>query len=186
MKAHLLTCSAAMALTLYTSPSALAMQAPDTPAGATQRNPQPSLSEELVYLRDRMAVQTLRLDEAEQLLKRQQRLIELQEQKIVELERQFGVVSEQANAAAAAQRTSSQPQQVAQTSNAGVAGVYTVRRNDTLWSIARRNKVNVNTLIRENGLSSPDKQLLQPRIDGRLRSTQSSGIYPARHALYKS
>jgi len=145
MKLEYLTYSAAAALAVGFSSSAMAAdQTPDTPAAATAHNPAPSLSEELVYLRDRMAVQALRLDEAEQMLQRQQKLMDLQNQKIAALEKSLG---ETARLAAALQQ--------GRTYVASAGGDYSVRRGDTLARIARSNNTTVAALARANNLRTP-------------------------------
>lgn len=84
MKKHI-TCSAiALAAAAFCPPMGVLAQSDTVIA------PTPSMAEDLVYLRDRMALQSKRLDETEEALARQQTLIDLQEQKIAELERQLG------------------------------------------------------------------------------------------------
>ena len=126
-----------------------ASQTPDTPA-ATMIAPQPTLTEEIVYMRDQMAAQALRLDQAEQSIERAQQLISLQEQKIAQLEAEL----------AAARTTQTALVEAAQlgsfnTAALGTGGVYTVQRGDTLGAIARRNGSTVRQLASANNIRSP-------------------------------
>ena len=99
----------------------------DNAAADTQIAPQPTLNEDLVYLRDMLAVQTLRMDEAEQLLERQDELIRKQDEQIQLLK----------SALSASRGVASAPV---------ATGEYVVRRGDTMNAIARRFKVPLSTL----------------------------------------
>ena len=140
MKAKLLCSNAVVALISGFAPAhfALAMQTPDAPAG-TVYMPEPTIEEEFVYLRDVIAAQALRLDQTEQMLSKQSDVINAQSQKIAELENMLAVLHETAAAPSLA---------------AGEA-FYTVRRGDTLTSIARRLGTSVDALAAANDLRPP-------------------------------
>ena len=105
MKSTLFTCSAIVALAGAAGPAfAVDDQTPSEAAG-TRYNPEPSVAEELVYLRDIIALQTLRLDEAEQALKQQKDLIERQSSKIDALERSLTATQQMARASGGASAT---------------------------------------------------------------------------------
>lgn len=138
MKSGLLGFTALAALAV--GGTAAADQAPSAPAGETAP-PQPSLQEELVYLRDIIALQTLRLDEAEQALSRQTKALEAQDKKIADLERALTDQSARPRGAALA--------------SADGSGGYTVKYGDTLAVIARRQGVSFAELAAANRLKSP-------------------------------
>ena len=141
MKSSLLTYSAAFAL-VAAAPALAEDQTPAAPAG-TQFAPAPTVQEELVYLRDIIALQTLRLDEAEQTLSRQNALIEAQAAKIDQLEQTvLATRAAQQNLAAAA-------------SLQLPGGVYVVKSGDTLGNIARDHNTSISALASANNLSSP-------------------------------
>lgn len=139
MKASLLAGAAALAS--FASPYAAALaqgdQASAAPAGE-RFAPAPSVAEELVYLRDIIALQTLRLDEAEQTLNRQTRLIETQQQQIEALQGMVRSLSTGVPAVATAP-----------------AGGYVVKAGDTLTSIAQRRGVSVAAIAGANDLAAP-------------------------------
>jgi len=138
MKTRLLCCAGAIAIT--TAPAfAQDERTPDTPAGETAINPEPSLEEELVYLRDQMALQTLRLDEAEQVLTQQTEVIQAQAAMLAELQRVVAGIRANANFASAPQ-----------------GGVYTVKRGDTLFAIARRYGATIREIARANNIDASD------------------------------
>ncbi len=141
MKRNWLFSSAAIAAVSTISSSAFAQvtQTPDTPAAATAHATEMTVEEELVYLRDAMAVQALRLDEAEQMLSKQGKLIEQQSRIIADL--QFRT---QQNTALAARNAPSITGQS-----------YQVVKNDTLYKIANKAGVSVSELARSNNLKSP-------------------------------
>ena len=124
-------------------------QTPDTPA-ATIMAPTPTLTEEIVYMRDQMAAQALRLDQAEQSIERQQKLIDLQEQKIAQLEAELAAARTTQTALVEAAQTGS-----FNTAALGMGGVYVVKKGDTLGTIARRNGSTVRQLARANNIRSP-------------------------------
>lgn len=136
MKSRLLTYSAVVAIAVATSPAARADdQTPTAPAG-TEYAPAPTVEEELVYLRDIIALQTLRLDEAEQTLARQNALIEAQAKKLASFERTLAAVQDGRAYAAA-------------------DGFYTVKSGDTLGEIATAHDTTVGQLAAANNLRSP-------------------------------
>lgn len=112
-------------------------QASDRPAGAIAQAPKQSVEQEIAYLRELIATQTLRLDEAEQILKKQNAVIESQESKITKLE-----------AALAAPPLA---RQAATT----VGNMYVVRSGDSLSRIARVQGVPMAALAAANDLRSP-------------------------------
>jgi LysM repeat protein len=124
MKSHLFGLAAIAALA-SASPADAQGTAPDT---------ERSIADEIRYLRDIIALQTMRLDEAEQTLQRQTKEIEAQRRKIRALEQTY--------AGSGYERT------------ADMAGSYTVLAGDTLYSIARRHGVEPATLADANGVKS--------------------------------
>lgn len=127
--------------------AAAADQAPATPTPAGQSAaPQPTVQEELVYLRDIIALQTLRLDEAEQALARQTKALNDQQKRIAELER--ALANGQGRAVLAAD----------------MKGDYTVRSGDTLGLIAQRHGVSLSDLAAANGLKSPYRIAVGQRL----------------------
>ncbi|WDI31500.1 LysM peptidoglycan-binding domain-containing protein [Hyphococcus flavus] len=141
MKVKLLCNAAAIVFAGTVAGSAYANQDPsvsDTPAGGTQILPKPSVEEDLVYLKDIVALQTIRLDEAEELIEKQNALIEAQAQQLQAL-----------NAAMTAMGQS--PAMAA----AGMGGSYRVQSGDTLSAIARRNNTTVAALAEANNLRAP-------------------------------
>ncbi|MEL7489949.1 MAG: LysM peptidoglycan-binding domain-containing protein [Pseudomonadota bacterium] len=123
-------------------------QAPDRPA-ATALAPTPTIQEDIVYLRDVIAVQTLRLDEAEQNLVRQGKLIELQEEKISILEAELNAAR-----ATLGERAVSLDDAALRRVDAEVRGkdVHVVKSGDTLYSIARSMGVSVDRLASTNNI----------------------------------
>ncbi|WP_411818521.1 LysM peptidoglycan-binding domain-containing protein [Hyphococcus sp. DH-69] len=138
MKTKLLRYSAAAVFAAAMSGPALADQNPavtDTPAG-TKIMPKPTMGEDLVYLKDIVALQTIRLDEAEELIKRQNALLEAQAQQIQMLQQTVASISQgQAYASA--------------------GGTYKVKSGDTLSAIARRNNTTIRKLAEANDLKAP-------------------------------
>ena len=120
------------------------LYAEESASQETARAPQPSPAEELVFLRDRMAVQGLRLDQAEQAISRQNKLIDLQEQKIQQLEKELGI-----------QRARSAKRQAAPNFASESSGIYVVKKNDNLFRIALRHDLTTTALARMNGIKSP-------------------------------
>lgn len=137
MKSRYLVFTAAIAIAGATSPIVLAAdQTPSEPAG-TRYAPAPTVLEELVYLRDIIALQTLRLDEAEEKISRQETVIQAQQVRIDTLERAYVAAG-------------ASPQTVA-----AMGGVHVVRSGDTLYSIARRYSATVAALAAANKLRAP-------------------------------
>ena len=132
---------------------AAAIQTPDTPA-ATQIAPTPTMMEEIVYLRDQMAAQALRLDQAEQSISRQQRLIDLQDSKIEQLEAELSVARSTAEAATQTLAKAARNGSI-NVADLPIAGAYRVKSGDTLGAIARRSGTTVGTLARLNNIRSP-------------------------------
>ena len=129
----------------------------DRPAASTEMMPEPTLTEQMVYLRDAMALATLRLDEAEQTLARQSQLIELQNARIADLERQLGAAQSAIASAAAGRRGSLA---------AAPYGMrdYRVVRGDSLSKIAQQNRTTVRALAQANNLRAPYRLDIGQRI----------------------
>ncbi|MHA7873407.1 MAG: LysM peptidoglycan-binding domain-containing protein, partial [Hyphococcus sp.] len=108
----------------------------------TKIAPTPTLEEELVYMRDVMAVQTLRLDEAEQALERQSDLIDAQARQIAELQQMVNASQQMLASLGAAP-------------SVRLAGGHEVTRGDTLSQIARRYNTTVAALAEANDLAPP-------------------------------
>ena len=145
MKSILLNSAATAVFACAFTPAVLAAdQVSDQPAG-TVYNPTPSIEEELVYLRDVIALQTIRLDEAEETLQRQNALIEAQAN-------QLNIQTGQINALVA---TVSQIQSNPNATVAQFGGQYRVQAGDTLGKIARQTGTSINALAAANGLRSP-------------------------------
>lgn len=143
MKPHLLRYSAAAVLAAaLTHPAFADDQDPgvrDTPAGAaTAMLPTPSIQEDLVYLKDIVALQTIRLDEAEELIAKQAALIEAQARQLEALNRTVVAMNGRAPQYAAADPSG-----------------YTIKSGDTLSSIARRNNTTIRALADANNLRPP-------------------------------
>lgn len=137
MKRKLIYQCALAALTGVAAPAAYAQDpVSDVPAG-TAYNPAPTLEEDLVYLRDRVALQTLRLDETEEMLAEQNKIIRAQAEQIERME----TVLQRLAGAAAVQHAA--------------AGDYSVERGDTLSAIARRFDTTVGDLASANNLRPP-------------------------------
>jgi len=144
-KSELMICCAAAAFTMGGASALAADQASSEPAGETQLAPQPTIEEELVYLRDRLAIQTIRLDQAEQNLTQQSELIDAQSRQIAELQ-QMVSASQQMLASLGAGPAPAGPR---------LAGDYRVESGDTLSQIARRNNTTIAALAEANDLSPP-------------------------------
>ncbi len=142
MKPHLLRCCAAAVLATALTNTAYAEQDPavtDTPAGSdTAMMPKPTIEEDLVYLKDIVALQTLRLDEAEELIARQAALIDAQAKQINALSQTVTAMNDGAA-----------PRYASATSE------YQVKSGDTLSSIARRNNTTVRAIAEANNLRPP-------------------------------
>ncbi len=153
-KSRLMTYCAAAALGAAHAPVAIAAdQTPDAPAG-TQFAPVPTVQEEIVYMRDIIAVQTLRLDQAEQGLSRQSELIDAQARQIAELQ-QMVTASQQMMAslgAAAAAPTI-------------MADGYRVEGGDTLSLIARKHNTTIAVLASANDLKPPYRLSVGQRLN---------------------
>lgn len=141
MKPYLLRCSAAAVLAAALTNTAYADQDPgvtDTPAGsATVMAPKPTVEEDLVYLKDIVALQTLRLDEAEELISKQADLIDAQMRELNALRQTVTAMGANVQNFAAA------------------GGTYEVRSGDTLSAIARRNNTTVRAIAQANNLRAP-------------------------------
>ncbi len=144
MKSTLLACSAAVAIAAGAPPALANDQATGDPAGV-KAAPKPSIEEELVYLRDIIALQTLRLDEAEQALARQTKALESQQQKISELERALG-----------ATQLALKEQGAAIFAVNGTDG-YVIKRGDTLGEIAAKYGTTAKALAAANNISRPER-----------------------------
>ncbi|MEO0398077.1 MAG: LysM peptidoglycan-binding domain-containing protein [Pseudomonadota bacterium] len=123
-----------------------ANQASDTAAGV-EYAPKPTPEEEFVYLRDIVSLQALRLDQAEQTLKKQNALIEAQAAKIEQLEASLGDVRRMAASGAPVP-----------------AGVHVVQQGDSLSRIAQRYGTNIGALARRNNLKAPYRLSVGQRI----------------------
>ncbi len=146
MNSRLLLVTAAIAIAGATSNVSRADdQTPSEPAG-TRYAPAPTVAEELVYLRDIIALQTLRLDEAEEKIARQDQVIQTQQMRIDTLERAYAAAGQGGQSFAA------------------MGGVHVVRGGDTLYSIARRYGSNVNALATANNLRAPYSLSVGQRI----------------------
>ncbi|NWG70093.1 MAG: LysM peptidoglycan-binding domain-containing protein [Parvularculaceae bacterium] len=141
MKSKLLGMTALAAVVAAPMAALGADQATATPAAAAPQKP--SIEEELVYLRDIIALQTLRLDEAEQALARQTKLLEDQQKKIAMLEGALkgAIASIDARGATLAA--------------ADMSGGYVVKSGDTLGALATRFSVSVADLAAANNLRAP-------------------------------
>ena len=143
MKPHLLRYCAVAVLAAALTNTAYAEQDPavtDTPAGSdTAMMPKPTIQEDLVYLKDIVALQTLRLDEAEELIAKQAALIEAQAQQINALSRTVTAMND-----GAAPRYA-----------AAAETAYQVKSGDTLTSIARSNNTTVRAIAEANNLRPP-------------------------------
>lgn len=138
MKTKLLRYSAAAVFAVVFSSPAFADQNPavtDAPAG-TKIMPKPTMEEDLVYLKDVVALQTLRLDEAEELIERQNALLEAQMQQIQMLTQTVASISQNQTFAA-------------------VASEYKIESGDTLSSIARKHNTTIRELASANNLKAP-------------------------------
>lgn len=132
--------AAAAASTALTLASSLALaQTSDAPAGETRLAPKPALEEEFVRLRDMMAVQSMRLEEAEQTIKRLNEIANQQAARIGSLETELGVKRTASIAPTAASRN----------------GVHVVQAGETFYRIALNNGVSVERLMRENKIKTP-------------------------------
>lgn len=142
MKQNLLRCSAAAVLALALTNNAVAEQDPavtDTPAGTkTAMMPKPSVAEDLVYLKDVVALQTIRLDQAEELIAQQAALIEAQAQQLRALNQTVVAMGAQPNVYASA-----------------APGDYKVKSGDTLTSIARAHNTSIRAIADANNMKAP-------------------------------
>jgi LysM repeat protein len=151
-KTDLMAYSAIVALSAAITPVAIAAdQAPDEPAG-TKYAPTPTVQEELVYMRDVIALQTLRLDQAEQGLARQSELIEMQASQIAKLQ-QMATASQQMMASMGAAAPTM------------MAGGYRVKSGDTLSQIARRHNTTISAIASANNLKSPYRLSIGQRLN---------------------
>jgi len=143
MKLNLLRCSAAAALAVALTNTAYAEQDPavtDTPAGSkTAIMPKPTVAEDLVYLKDIVALQTIRLDQAEELIAKQAALIEAQAQQLQALNQTVVAMGAQPQIYAAA----SSP------------GEYKVKSGDTLTSIANDHNTTIRAIADANNMKAP-------------------------------
>ena len=159
MKLDLLSGVAAMSVVAGIAPAALAQDQAGA-GGQTAMSPSPTLQEELVYLRDRMSLQSDRLEQAEKLLQRQQTLIELQEAKIAQLERKLDDTTRLASALQQGRSYAA----TSTSSSGGAGGEYRVRRGDNLSRIAQRNNTTVRALAQANNLRSPYRLQIGQRL----------------------
>lgn len=104
----------------------------------TRMAPAPTLEEELVRVRDMMAVQSMRLEEAEQTIRKLDALATKQAERIGALETELGMKKAAAIAPSAAGNS-----------------VYVVQAGETLYRIAHNNGVSVERLMRENRIRTP-------------------------------
>lgn len=170
MKSRLFTYCAAAALIGATAPHALADdQATSAPAG-TRYAPPPSVEEELVYLRDIIALQTLRLDEAEQTLARQNAVIEQQARRLESMERTIvATQAVQQTLAASAGLSIDAP---------APGGEHVVQSGDTLAALSRRYGASVRAIAEANSLRAP----YPLRVGQRLAIPGAAGAASARVA----
>ncbi|GJL92737.1 LysM peptidoglycan-binding domain-containing protein [Hyphococcus sp.] len=142
MKLNLLRCSAAAVLAVALTNTAYAEQDPavtDTPAGSkTAMMPKPTVAEDLVYLKDIVALQTIRLDQAEELIAKQAALLEAQAQQIQAL-----------NSTVVAMGASPQ------TYAAAAPGDYKIKSGDTLTSIAKEHNTTIRAIADANDMKAP-------------------------------
>lgn len=131
--------SALAATALTAAAPYAAAQTTDAPAGETRLAPKPTLEEEFVRIRDMMAVQSMRLEEAEQTIRRLNDLAGQQAARIGALETELGM-KKAASIAPAAPAS---------------RGVYVVQAGETLYRIALNNGVSVEHLMRENRIRTP-------------------------------
>ena len=150
-KSDLMIYCAATAFTITSAPAMAADQASSEPA-ATLYAPQPTVEEELVYMRDVIALQTLRLDQAEQTLSRQSELMDAQARQIADLQ-QMVRSSQQVLASMGAAPA------------ARFAGEYQVVSGDTLSQIARRNNSTIRAIAAANDLRSPYSLSIGQRLN---------------------
>ncbi len=140
-KTDLMTYCAVAAIGVAIMPTAFAAdQTPDEPAG-TEYAPTPTVQEEIVYMRDVIALQTLRLDQAEQSLAQQSALIDAQAAQIATLSKMM-----------------SDSQNMMASLGAGttvLAASYKVKSGDTLSQIARKYDTSLSALASANNLKSP-------------------------------
>jgi|GEM_PF-1114580 len=173
IKSTMLTTTAFFAVTgVAIAADNAALQTPDTPA-ATIMSPTPTLTEEIVYMRDQMAAQALRIDQAEQSIDRQQTLIDLQERKIAQLEAELSAARTTQTALVEAAQSGS-----FNTAGLGVGGVYVVKKGDTLGAIARRNGNSIRTLARANNIRSPYRLSIgqKVKIPGALATARVASV----------
>lgn len=141
MKSNLLRYTAAIVIAAALTNTAYAEEqdpaVTDTPAG-TKILPKPSIEEDLVYLKDIVALQTIRLDEAEELIERQNALIEAQAAQIQMLQTTVAAIN------------TGQPVAVATAESE-----YRVKTGDTLSSIARDHNTTIGALAEANNLRAP-------------------------------
>lgn len=141
MKSNLLRYTAAVVIAAALTNTAYAEEqdpaVTDAPAG-TKILPKPSIEEDLVYLKDIVALQTIRLDEAEELIERQNALIEAQAAQIQMLQTTVAAIN------------TGQPVAVATAESE-----YRVKSGDTLSSIAREHNTTIGALAEANNLRAP-------------------------------
>jgi LysM repeat protein len=159
----LMTSGLTAAVTLAGALTASAVDQPsDQPAGATVMAPKPTVEEELVRIRDMLAVQSMRLEQTEQLATRQAAQIEALQS---ELEKTRALVS--ASDTSLASTFGSSPFEQAATGER----IHVVQFGETLYRIAVNNRVSVDRLARANNINEPEKIEVGQRIripsDGR-------------------
>lgn len=137
-----LAASTAVALVFY--PLSSPAQVMDTAGQDTKLNPKPLLEEELVLLRDRLAVQAIRLEQAEQTIERLEKLAAHQSGQIALIEADLP--------------------RVAAFPDSDGAGVHIVRSGDTLYRIATRYKVDVADIAKANGLKNANRLRLGQQL----------------------
>lgn len=125
-------------------------QVSDAPAQSTEMAPKPTLEEELVHLRGMIAVQTLRLEEAEQAVKRLASTVDEQNARISSLEAELAAAG---GGAAARSATAANGRRI-----------HKVRAGDTLYRIADRYKTSVSAIMAANRIASPNRIQIGQKI----------------------
>lgn len=154
MRKNLKTFTTVAAIVAATSSIAHGQETNIDGASPTIINPETSIAEDIAYLRDVIAIQTLRLDSTDQKLQEQTDVIQSQALVIAELKRRLGVVETTRIA----------------TARAVDDGQYVVRLNDTLYSIAQEFKTDFKELARINNLKAPyvlqvSQRLIVPALE---------------------